>query len=86
MPAPVPTLISVSGAQAQFVEGEHVTIRDSFNRQEWHGFEAWITSVPHDPSTGKYWAKLFSSRDHRRDIRGLKGHAFKIAEKRLSRL
>ena len=71
MPAPVPTPLSVSGTQARFVEGEHVTIRGSFNWQEWHGFEVWITSVPHGPSTGKYQVKLFGSRDHRRDIGGL---------------
>ena len=51
MPAPVPTPPVVLGTQARFVDGEHVIIRGSFDRRDWHGFMAWITSVPLDPST-----------------------------------
>ena len=37
-------------------------------------------------STGEYGAKLFSSRNHQRDISCLKGFSFKIAEEHLARL
>ena len=86
LPAPVPTPPRGFGTQARFIDGEHVTIRNSFDRWDWRGFEARITSVPLDPSTGEYGAKLLSSRNHRRDTGSLKGLSFEISETHLSRL
>ena len=76
---------------ALFACGEHATIRDSFPRRDWRGFEVWIASVPSDPLTGEYEARIFNSRSDHRDISYLVGHSFKglsfkIAGEHLARL
>jgi hypothetical protein len=62
---------------ALLAKGEHATIRDSFPKRDWHGFEVCIASVPSNSSSGEYVATLFSSHSEHHDARYLVEHAFR---------